>query len=241
MSDKDNYDMSNLDFGDDDDVILPADPQFDAWLKRAAPSVNAPPATPRSEMWSAIQTANPAPPVGARILEFRRARWLWPLSIAAALLVGVALDRISVPAPSKVAVVPPAPVAPAAPDTIDPSRLYRLAAVQTLTQAEALLTTFRSNRLATRNPEAARQLGTWGREVLTSTRLLLDSPAGDDPQLRRLLDDIELVLVQIIELSGAPPDSSDRNRIDGAVRDRDLIPRIRTAVPAGALSSASDD
>jgi hypothetical protein len=92
-----------------------------------------------------------------------------------------------------------------------------------------------------RNPAAARQLGSWGREVLSSTRLLLDSPAGRDPQLRPLLDDLELVLVQIIRLSGAPLDSSDRALIDRALEDRDLLPRIRTAVPAGVAGTATSD
>ena len=89
-----------------------------------------------------------------------------------------------------------------------------------------------------------RQLGRWGREVLTSTRLLLDSPAGDDPQLRALLDDLELVLVQIIGLSGggAPLDATDRALIDRALEDHNLLPRIRTAVPpANVGGNASGD
>jgi hypothetical protein len=108
-----------------------------------------------------------------------------------------------------------------------------MAAAQTLTQAEALLTAYRAGAERERDPIAARQLGSWGREVLGSTRLLIDSPAGDDPQLRALLNDLELVLVQIIQLSGAQLDAGDRELIDRALQDRDLLPRIRTAVPAG--------
>jgi hypothetical protein len=59
--------------------------------------------------------------------------------------------------------------------------------------------------------------------------------------LRTLLDDLELVLVQIIQLSGAPLDPADRELIDRALADRDLLPRIRTAVPAGITGSASAD
>jgi hypothetical protein len=113
--------------------------------------------------------------------------------------------------------------------------------VQTLTQAEALLTAYRASGVAERDPAAAKQLGQWGREVLSSTRLLIDSPAGDDATLRPLLNDLELVLVQIIRLSGAPLDENDRALIDDAMRVHNLLPRIRTAVPAGVAGSASDE
>jgi hypothetical protein len=121
--------------------------------------------------------------------------------------------------------------------------LYRLAAVQTLGQAEALLTAYRAGGASLQRDASTRQLGSWAREVLGSTRLLIDSPAGSDPQLRPLLNDIELVLVQIVRLSGTPLDSTDRALIDRALRDRDLLPRLRTVVPAGTADAtiASDD
>ncbi|MEP7000612.1 MAG: hypothetical protein ABI969_09050 [bacterium] len=242
------------DFGEDADVVLPTDPEFDAWIAAAAPALNVPPTTPRLDMWDAIQAAqqtSSAAQAGsiAGVTSLRRPRWLMPVLIAAALLIGVGIDRYAIRTtpeprvtnPQAVASTPTQPRAGAARDSTDPSGLYRLAAVQTLTQAEALLTAYRANDVATRNPAAARQLGTWGREVLSSTRLLLDSPAGDDPTLRPLLNDIELVLVQIIRLSGAPLDSSERVLIDGAMRERALLPRIRSAVPAGVASAASDE
>ena len=291
MSDIRKHDTAEgtYDFGDDEDIPLPGDPGFDAWLERVAPDLNAPPVTPRMEMWDAIQNAQSSPEATSAsapvvsISSRRRPTWIWPAAIAAALLVGVGIDRYmlttstteriaEVPtatspgsaAPTTIIVTPvptssaggtasgsttpgtiatttPPPAAPSATNRgaseSGPSPLYRLAAVQTLTQAEALLTAYRANDLATRNPAAARQLSQWGREVLSSTRLLIDSPAGDDPKLRALLDDVELVLVQIIRLSGAPPDSTERALIDGAMRDHDLLPRIRTAVPAGSAGA----
>ena len=236
MNDVPKYDMSDdgPDFGEDADVVPPTDADFDAWVTKAAPALNAPPVTPRLHMWNAIQRAQQTAPV-----PLRRARWYWPAAVAAALLVGIGIDRYAMRPAAETDGTLAGPRA--ASTTPTPSRLYRLAAVQTLTQAEALLTAYRAGNVSERNPDAARQLGTWGREVLGSTRLLLDSPAGDDPQLRPLLNDIELVLVQIIRLSGAPLDSSDRALINGAMRDRDLLPRIRTAVPAGVAGAASDD
>ena len=243
------------DFGDADaEAPLRADPAFEAWLRRTAPALNAPGTTPVEAMWVGIHAVQGGASAvtssrSADVRPLRRARWAMPATIAATLLLGVALDRLVIvqsahrsvaPQPSAMASRPP--VAPTV-DSAARSDLYRLAAVQTLTQAEALLTAYRAGAAGTRDDAAARQLGGWAREVLGSTRLLIDSPAGSDAQLRPLLNDIELVLVQIVRLSGTPLDSTDRALIDRALRDRDLLPRIRTAVPAGAADAtiASDD
>ena len=115
--------------------------------------------------------------------------------------------------------------------------LYRTAAVQTLVQAEALLTAYRGAENAPRDPQAMQQAARWARDVLSSTRLLLDSPAGRDPQMKMLFADLELILAQIVQLSGTPLQAGERELIDRAMRDRDLLPRIRSAVPAGSATS----
>jgi hypothetical protein len=120
--------------------------------------------------------------------------------------------------------------------------LYHAAAVQTLVQAEALLTTYRRAEAAGAGGEvydraSMLQAARWARDVLSSTRLLIDSPAGRDPRLRALLTDLELVLAQIVQLSGAPLQAGERELIERAMRDRDLLPRLRSAVPAGATAS----
>jgi hypothetical protein len=213
------------DFGEDADVVPLADPEFDAWITKVAPALNAPNAAPHLEMWGAIQAARRTAGATPR----RHVPWRLLSVIAAALLLGVAIDRVALQKVDG----PGAPVAavPAPPsESNDASRLYRMAATQTLTQAEALLTAFRASP---QSPVGTQQLGTWGRQVLGSTRLLIDSPAGNDPQLRALLEDLELVLVQIIQLSGAELGPTDRALIEGALEHSDLLPRIRTAVPAG--------
>jgi hypothetical protein len=238
------------DFGDDGpEAALAPDPAFDAWVRAAAPALHAPGRAPTDEMWSAIeraqQTSREANAGRVRGVTPLRRQWLMPATIAATLLLGVALDRLVLsrtPAPpartaATVAARPPAS------DSEARAELYRLAAVQTLGQAEALLTAYRTSGAPMPQDASNRQLGTWAREVLGSTRLLLDSPAGSDAQLRPLLNDIELVLVQIVRLSGTPLDSTDRELIDRALRDRDLLPRLRTVVPAGTAEAAiaSDD
>jgi hypothetical protein len=235
-------DDNRYDFGDDTDVVPQSDPQFDAWVAKMAPRLNAPNAAPRAEMWDAIQAARKTArdAQAGLIPDVTPLRRSWRLMsvIAAALLLGVAIDRFALRRADQpsIASVPPAPKDPA-----DPQRLYRMAAAQTLTQAEALLVAYRASEVPERNPATARQLGSWGRQVLSSTRLLLDSPAGSDPQLRSLLEDLELVLVQIIQLSGAPLDASERALVDRALQDRNLLPRIRTVVPASADVAASSE
>jgi hypothetical protein len=124
---------------------------------------------------------------------------------------------------------------PALPDSTVQT-FYRTAAMQTLAQAEALLTSYRSAENV-RDPQAMQQAARWARDVLSSTRLLLDSPAGRDPQMRTLFTDLELILAQIVQLSGMPLQARERELIDHAMRDRDLLPRIRSVVPAGLATS----
>src|SRR5437868_14540478 len=50
MSDDKNLSLNGYDFGDDADIELPNDPDFDAWINSAAPSINTPNAAPRAEM-----------------------------------------------------------------------------------------------------------------------------------------------------------------------------------------------
>lgn len=119
----------------------------------------------------------------------------------------------------------------------DARDLYRAVATQTLVQAEALLTAYRLPDAERQDAESMRQTARWSREVLSSTRLLLDSPAGRDPRLRQLLTDLELVLAQIVQLSGAPLQAGERELIERAMRERDLIPRLRAAAPAGASAT----
>ena len=231
------------DFGRDDESVPVPDPAFDAWLRGAACAVNAPGVAPAEAMWAEIADAqSTAERANAgRIIDVSplRRRWLMPATIAAALLLGVALDRYLTSRTPDGAGVAPTRTAVVAPR----GDLYRVAAVQTLSQAEALLTAYRADSAAWATDPDAQQLSTWARDVLGSTRLLIDSPAGEDRQLRPLLSDLELVLVQIVRLSGTAVDSADRALIDHALRDRALLPRLRTAVPSGptAGSIASDD
>jgi hypothetical protein len=111
------------------------------------------------------------------------------------------------------------------------SSAYQLTAVRHLSEAEALLTSFRTRSTTDQQMDA--QLGSWARELLSNTRLLLDSPVANDPQRRPLLEDLELVLVQIVQLSpGSTP--QDRELIEKTLQQDHVMTRLRTAIPAGS-------
>ncbi|HST08555.1 MAG TPA: hypothetical protein VLJ83_10300 [Gemmatimonadaceae bacterium] len=111
------------------------------------------------------------------------------------------------------------------------SSAYQLTTVRHLSEAEALLTSFRARTTADQQMDA--QLGAWARQLLSNTRLLLDSPVANDPQRRPLLQDLELVLVQIVQLSpGTAP--QDRELIEKTLQQEHVLTRLRTAIPAGS-------
>lgn len=69
--------------------------------------------------------------------------------------------------------------------------------------------------------------GKWARDMLSNTRLLLDSPAGDDPVRRRLLEDLETVLVQLVQRSGGAV--NERELIDRTLDRTQLLTRLRAS------------
>lgn len=107
---------------------------------------------------------------------------------------------------------------------------FRLAVVEHLAGTEAMLTSFRD--------EAARgsvdaQITTWARNLLTTTRLLQTAAAQQDPTMKRLLDDLELVLVQIAQYSSTGPHRAEElELIQHSIERRGVIGKLRTTIPA---------
>ncbi|MNC91213.1 hypothetical protein D3C83_74250 [compost metagenome] len=64
---------------------------------------------------------------------------------------------------------------------------------------------------------------------------MLDSPAASDPQLRDLLDDLELVLAQVAKLRSEPR-AEELTFITEAMDERAVVPRLRTV--AASLSAS---
>ena len=67
------------------------------------------------------------------------------------------------------------------------------------------------------------------RQLLGTTRLLLDSPVGQEQRMKDLLEDLELVLAQVARLQPQRPGEA-LTMINEALEERDVVPRIRSAV-----------
>jgi hypothetical protein len=208
--------------------------RFDAGVAKVArESYHTPPETPRDDMWAVIQAARAADVVPIR--RFRPQPW-WA-AVAAALVIGVVLGRGTLMGPDAATTVAegssevPAAVDGATPDgTPDRAadavpRSYRFAAARHLNRTETFLTMFRVDARSDQLNDA--DIGTWSKRLLTDTRLLLDSPAGDDPELRRLLNDLELVLAQIVQLRTSDP--SEVEIIDEGLESSQLLFRLKAA------------
>lgn len=185
-------------------------------LLAVAREYHVPRTTPRDEMWTAIAAERQrrasrrvAPPVR------------WGLALAAMLVLGIAIGRLTIERG------PAARTATAAPSDV----AYQVAAGQYLTRTEVLLTDFRTK---SRSGAVDPQFLAAARDLLTTTRLMLDSPAAKDPHLRNLLEDLELVLAQITQLPTEPGRKNEMNLINQGMDQHSVLTRLR-ARAQGAL------
>jgi hypothetical protein len=202
------------------------DDRLDDQLRDAAKDYNDPPETPRDAMWErivAMRAAEKAEP----LRPLRHLRPLrWAAGIAAVLALGIGLGRLSINTAPPVAA--PAPVATApAPRVSNPG--YQVATAEHLSQSEAFLTLFRASVRQGGNEQLA---SATARQLLATNRLLLDSPAANDGRTRLLLQDLELVLAEIAQLSPQPR-SRDLDLITEGLERGGVMSRLRTAVPSG--------
>ena len=218
--------------------------RFEEFVKREARSYNAPPAdVPREEMWGAIEAQRrkgAMAPGGAEEASVRvdepaarrGRRRVWvaaAVGLAATLALGVGLGRVSVRTPeSTVARVAPrvAPAAASAP-AASGTGAFDMAAAEHLGRAEVLLTTYKGEE---RNRAGDRAIANWTKDMLSTTRLLMDSPAGEDAATRKLLEDLEVVLVQMVQLP-ASAGAEDRRMIERTLERGQLLTRLRTVAP----------
>jgi hypothetical protein len=212
------------------------DDPFADRLKDAAREYNEPPETPRDLMWEKIVAARKGTErtEGTGILPLRHLRPLRPLrlaaGIAALLALGFGLGRLSERFGSPAA-EPPAIVATA--ESPRGNAAYRLAATEHLSQSEAFLTLFKASVGRGGNDQLA---SATARHLLATNRLLLDSPASSETRVRLLLQDLELVLAEIVQLS-SEPGSRDLDLITEGLERGGVLTRLRTAVPSGASTT----
>ena len=96
-----------------------------------------------------------------------------------------------------------------------------------------MLTSFRTTNR--REDEVALQR--LARDLLSTTRLLMDSPAADDVSRSQLLEDLEYLLVQIVQLDPNAP-AEDRAMVNRAISREQVLTRIRSSIPAGFSSGS---
>ena len=210
------------------------DPKFESWLKDAARTTyHAPGTTPSEEMWARIAAERQRR--AGRVIEIRP--WMrWVTAAAAVLVLGIGIGRWTATKSSTTVAVGDSTTR--APDTrvnreIDSlaTQAYQVAATQYLSRTEAFLTSFRAD--ANRSANTAR-LAQQARDLLTTTQLMLDSPASRDPRLQSLLQDLELVLMQIAALNPLH-DGHDRDLINQGMNQSNVLPKLRSAIPAGPV------
>jgi hypothetical protein len=213
------------------------DDRFEHLMRDAERTYRVPPEPDLEGMWNAIasQMAGVSSRQNIVALSARpERRGVWHSSrvrIAAALIAGVALGRASIMLGSHNA-TPAASPAPAVVASVSAprndasmARPYEVETSQYLGQTAALLVALPTEVKAGR---ADQQFTARAEDLLTRTRLLMDSPAANDPAMRSLFDDLELVLAQVVRLQNNG-NRIEMDLINRALEQRDVIPRLRTA------------
>lgn len=224
----------------DEQDETPLDPR----LRELAQGYNAPPALDRDAMWKVIEArrqaagggrqvaTSRAPVVSGRrkargsrrpVLSTRAAAWI--SGIAALLVIGIGIGRMTAPTRGDLASAAPATAGPKAPSTA-----LEVVAAQHLNQSEAYLTLF---RVSVRSKDVDSLPVATARQLLATNRLLLDSPVAD-ARLRPLLLDLELVLAEITQLGNASR-PADVQLITDGLDHSDVLMRLRVSPARGSL------
>jgi hypothetical protein len=200
------------------------DDRMDDELNKMAQDYHRPPDTPREEMWARISAARDARRAEKQVVVLRP--WMqWSMAAAAVLVLGIGIGRWTMShshaTPDSDAVTPTSDVA------------YHVAAAQYLTRTETLLTDFRAEA---RGGQPDGQFASQARDLLATTRLMLNSPAAKDQRLKSLLEDLEVMLAQIAQLP-ADRSGNDVEFINQGLDQRSVLLRLRAATPAPGMSA----
>jgi len=217
------------------------DDKLNERLGEAARQYNEPPETPRDAMWARILAGKAERSVTRmpKPISIWRSPRMWvPAAAAAVLLIGIAIGRYSTPGDIGPIADRDTTLGTQQESTESPGRepnvtAYQLAAIPIFSQAELLLTQFRTGETQEENDESFTKRAA---SLLTDTRLLLDSPAAEDPKMRRLLGDLELVLVQMVRMS-AEDEEEETELITESMKTRSLLPRLRMNAATGTFTS----
>ena len=107
---------------------------------------------------------------------------------------------------------------------------YRLVMLRHVAGSEAMITAFRASA---RRGEVDKQIADWARELLGTTRMLEASPVTEDPTMKRLLDDLDLVLMQIAQYTTrGVVNAEELGLIEESINKRGVIAKLRSTLPA---------
>jgi hypothetical protein len=96
--------------------------------------------------------------------------------------------------------------------------------------SEAMITAFRASA---RSGEMDAQLADWSRDLLSTTRLLEASPVAKDPTMRRLLEDLDLVIAQIARyVARGTINTEELDLIEESINKRGVVTKLRSSLPA---------
>ena len=205
--------------------------RFDEVLRNLPRSFKNPPEPPLDEMWGVIEDAHFNSPASISRPGRMTSRAPW-LAAAAALVIGIGIGHY-IPfgksagqgGTSRLAVSSTESLPPGS-DTSAVGDAYRDQTSRYLGQAAALLISLPAKDSSS---QADASFAGKAADLLVTTRLLMDSPAAQDPQLRSLLEDLELVLAQVARLRGER-NKGDLELIHQAVEQGDVLSRLNTAV-----------
>jgi hypothetical protein len=204
------------------------DKRLDELLSDAAHTYRPPPDAPLDAIWSRVEAE-------AFAVQPIRSRPSWRAfagAVAATLVFGVVIGRVSatrdlsLPSLTKTAATPAqlASTSAAAP--------YQRTMQEFLGSTAVLIAALPANgRPGTNDAKLTEQ----ARTLLGTARLLLDSPVGKEQRTKDLLEDLELVLAQVARLQSQRPGEA-LTMINEALEERDVVPRIRTAVAGLSIS-----
>lgn len=198
------------------------DNRLDELLTDAASTYRPPPDAPLDAIWARVE----AEAFAAKAATHSPGRRVFAIAIAAALVLGVLLGRVTATGDF------PSPFAANAGRT--PARLSAAPAgdpYQRTTQEFLGRTAVLFAALPSRGRPGINdaRLTEQARQLLGTTRLLLDSPVGHEQRMKDLLEDLELVLAQVARLQSQRPGEA-LTLINEALEERDVVPRIRSAV-----------
>jgi hypothetical protein len=111
-----------------------------------------------------------------------------------------------------------------------PNLAYRLVVLQHLAGTEAMITTFRA---AAEKGQTDTLVAGWSRQLLGTTRMLAASPAADDPVMKRLLQDLDFVITEIVQYSAHGVNNPEELKlIEQSINERSVIPKLRGTIPS---------